>query len=100
MGEFVGELVGAFVGVPIDAAVVVLAVASAEPVHWSSMDEIYPVPSASLIPLPTGKAKDLPTIQHKFGKETTEEHAVEAVHRLAEAAKEEAACRQSGAALA
>lgn len=42
------------------------------PVHWTPMPEHFPVPEGELIPLPTGKPKSIPTIQHKFGAETEE----------------------------
>lgn len=42
------------------------------PVHWTKMPEHFPVPSGSLIPLPKGPPKSIPTIQHKFGTETPE----------------------------
>lgn len=42
------------------------------PVHWTKMPEHFPVPSGSLIALPTGQPKSIPAIQHKFGTETPE----------------------------
>lgn len=43
-------------------------------IHWSQLPEHFPVPTKSLIPLPTGKAKAIPKIQHpKFPNETSEE---------------------------
>lgn len=42
------------------------------PVHWTQMPEHFPVPEGALIPLPTGKPKSIPTIQHKFAPETEE----------------------------
>lgn len=42
------------------------------PIHWTKMPERFPVPSGAIIPLPTGKPKSIPTIQHKFSSETDE----------------------------
>lgn len=42
-------------------------------VHWSSMKEHYPVPSNSLVHLPTGTQKNIPRIQHQFGAESPED---------------------------
>ncbi|KAL8675398.1 MAG: hypothetical protein Q9168_000229 [Polycauliona sp. 1 TL-2023] len=42
-------------------------------IHWSQLPEHFPVPTKSLIPLPTGKAKIIPKIQYStFPNETTE----------------------------
>jgi mannosyl-oligosaccharide alpha-1,2-mannosidase len=38
--------------------------------HWQPVKEHFPVPSGSLISLPTGKPKAIPKIQHKFGPES------------------------------
>ncbi|KAH8840476.1 hypothetical protein MCOR27_007563 [Pyricularia oryzae] len=39
--------------------------------HWAKKEqEDYPIPDDQVIPLPTGKPKAIPTIQHKFGKES------------------------------
>ncbi|TLD29156.1 hypothetical protein PspLS_03389 [Pyricularia sp. CBS 133598] len=39
--------------------------------HWTKKaQEDYPIPDDQVIPLPTGKPKAIPTIQHKFGKES------------------------------
>ncbi|KAL8658392.1 MAG: hypothetical protein Q9226_001036 [Calogaya cf. arnoldii] len=49
-------------------------------IHWSQLPEHFPVPNKSLIPLPTGKAKAIPKIQHsKFPNETSEEKAAREV---------------------
>ncbi|KAH7029143.1 glycosyl hydrolase family 47-domain-containing protein [Microdochium trichocladiopsis] len=40
--------------------------------HWQKPTEHFPIPTESIIPLPTGKPVDIPTIQHAFGKETAE----------------------------
>lgn len=43
-------------------------------IHWSQLPEHFPIPTKSLIQLPTGKAKAIPKIQHfKFPNETSEE---------------------------
>lgn len=39
-------------------------------IHWSRLPEHFPVPSASIIQLPTGKPKAIPTIQHVFSDES------------------------------
>ena len=38
--------------------------------HWHPVKEHFPVPSESLISLPTGKPKAIPKIQYKFGPES------------------------------
>ena len=43
--------------------------------HWTKMPEQNPVPTESLIPLPTGKAKSIPRIQAEFKKESALEKA-------------------------
>ncbi|KAF2660627.1 glycoside hydrolase family 47 protein [Lophiostoma macrostomum CBS 122681] len=43
---------------------------STPPVHWSKQSEHYPVPSRSIIKLPTGKPKPIPKIQHTFKTES------------------------------
>ncbi|KAL8732172.1 MAG: hypothetical protein Q9166_002919, partial [cf. Caloplaca sp. 2 TL-2023] len=41
-------------------------------IHWSQLPEHFPIPTKSLIPLPTGKAKEIPKIQYsKFPNETS-----------------------------
>ncbi|KAL8828776.1 MAG: hypothetical protein Q9170_006457 [Blastenia crenularia] len=43
-------------------------------IHWSRLPEHFPVPTKSLIPLPTGKAKAIPLIQHsKFPDESSDQ---------------------------
>lgn len=39
-------------------------------IHWSKLPEHFPVPSSSIIPLPTGKPKAIPKIQHVFSDES------------------------------
>ncbi|KAK0673707.1 family 47 putative glycoside hydrolase [Cercophora samala] len=39
-------------------------------IHWTKPSAWFPVPSESIIPLPTGKPKSIPTIQAKFGPES------------------------------
>ena len=38
-------------------------------IHWSRLPEHFPVPTASLIPVPTGKVKALPKVQHVFSSD-------------------------------
>ncbi|KAJ0386117.1 hypothetical protein COL922a_005026 [Colletotrichum nupharicola] len=40
-------------------------------IHWHKVKEHFPVPTDKIIPLPTGKPKDIPRIQYKFEPETT-----------------------------
>ncbi|KAI9659250.1 MAG: hypothetical protein M1829_006590 [Trizodia sp. TS-e1964] len=49
---------------------------SLPPVHWSQLPEHFPVPSESVIQLPTDAPKQLPRIQYNFGKETAAERKV------------------------
>lgn len=53
----------------------VYQVPSEEPVHWTKMSERYPVPTESLITLPTAKAKPIPKIQAEFKKESAAQKA-------------------------
>lgn len=53
------------------------------PIHWTKLPERFPVPEGSLIPLPTGKIKSIPRIQHKFEAETAQAKR-EREERLAE----------------
>lgn len=39
-------------------------------IHWSKLPEHFPIPSASIIQLPTGKPKQIPNIQHVFADES------------------------------
>ncbi|EEY17532.1 endoplasmic reticulum mannosyl-oligosaccharide 1,2-alpha-mannosidase [Verticillium alfalfae VaMs.102] len=39
-------------------------------IHWHKQTEHFPVPTESIIPLPTGKPKPFPKIQHVFTPET------------------------------
>lgn len=39
--------------------------------HWKKHPEHNPIPDDKVIPLPTGKPKAIPKIQHQFGKEST-----------------------------
>ena len=45
------------------------------PLHWSRMPEHFPVPTESIIPLPSGKPVALPKIQHTFTAETADAKA-------------------------
>lgn len=38
--------------------------------HWKPVPEHFPIPSGSLISLPTGKPKEIPKIQYDFGPES------------------------------
>ncbi|PSR80999.1 glycoside hydrolase [Coniella lustricola] len=46
------------------------------PVYWTKLPDRFPVQEVSLIPLPSGKPKAIPKIQHKFMPETAEARAV------------------------
>jgi mannosyl-oligosaccharide alpha-1,2-mannosidase len=48
---------------------------SEEVIHWTKTKEQYPVPTESLIKLPTAKVKPIPKIQAEFKKETDAEKA-------------------------
>ena len=39
-------------------------------IHWSQLPEHFPIPSQSIIPLPSGKPKAIPKIQHVFSDES------------------------------
>lgn len=52
-----------------------LPFSSIEPIHWIKTKEQYPVPTESLIALPTAKPKPIPKIQADFKKETDAEKA-------------------------
>lgn len=39
-------------------------------IHWSQLPEHFPVPPQSIIPLPSGKPKAIPKIQHAFSDES------------------------------
>ena len=40
--------------------------------HWKKFPEHFPIPEESIIPLPTGKPKEIPQIQFDFEEETEE----------------------------
>lgn len=44
-------------------------------IYWEKQPEWFPVPEDSLIPLPTGKPKSFPKVQHNFGSESAETKA-------------------------
>ncbi|KAK8109226.1 class I alpha-mannosidase 1a [Apiospora sp. TS-2023a] len=44
-------------------------------IHWSKQPEHFPVSKESIIPLPTGKPKAIPRVQHAFGPESEEAKA-------------------------
>lgn len=39
-------------------------------IHWSQLPEHFPIPSQMIIPLPSGKPKAIPKIQHLFSDES------------------------------
>lgn len=49
-----------------------IAVEASSTAHWQRQSERYPVPTESLIHLPTGKPVKIPRIQHEFDDETTD----------------------------
>ncbi|KAF2851215.1 glycoside hydrolase family 47 protein [Plenodomus tracheiphilus IPT5] len=61
------------------------------PIHWSKLPEQFPVPSKSLIPLPTGKPKPIPKIQFDFKPES----AAAKTDRLAKLAMIKAVAKKS-----
>ncbi|OAR05772.1 hypothetical protein LLEC1_02431 [Akanthomyces lecanii] len=59
--------------------------------HWKSFTQSFPVPSESMAPVPTGKPKLIPKIQHTFKPEPAEDKA----KREARLAKVKAAISKS-----
>lgn len=55
-------------------------------VYWSKLPEHFPIPSASIIELPTGKPKPIPKIQHVFADESANEK-IDREQKLAEIKK-------------
>ena len=55
----------------------VIADESTSKIHWSPLPEHFPVPTESLIQLPTGKSKAIPKIQHDFSSEQSGEDLVQ-----------------------
>lgn len=51
--------------------------------RWVPQKEHFPVPSGSLIALPTGHPKEMPQIQHKFGKPSKDDKQKNAERREA-----------------
>lgn len=49
-----------------------LATATSTTIYWEKPPEFFPVPEESIIPLPTGKPKSVPRVQHNFGSESPE----------------------------
>ncbi|GJC77537.1 endoplasmic reticulum mannosyl-oligosaccharide 1,2-alpha-mannosidase [Colletotrichum liriopes] len=43
---------------------------STSQIHWHKVSEHFPVPTDEIIPLPTGRPKDIPKIQYAFKPET------------------------------
>ena len=52
-------------------------------IHWSALPEHFPLPSNSLIPIPAGKPKAIPKIQHHFRGESQTEK-VDRIKKLGE----------------
>ena len=50
----------------------VIAAEDAPKIHWSKQPEHFPVPTESIIQLPTAKPKAIPKIQHTFGDESSD----------------------------
>jgi mannosyl-oligosaccharide alpha-1,2-mannosidase len=46
------------------------------PIYWTKQPEHFPVPTESLIPLPTGKPKSIPRIQHDFAAESPSKRTI------------------------
>ncbi|RYO75307.1 hypothetical protein DL764_010477 [Monosporascus ibericus] len=47
-------------------------VATTSVIHWEKVPEHFPVPTESIITLPTGKPEKIPTIQYQFKQESAE----------------------------
>ncbi|RYP46438.1 hypothetical protein DL768_007350 [Monosporascus sp. mg162] len=47
-------------------------VATTTVIHWEKVPEHFPIPTESIIPLPTGKPEKIPTIQYQFKQESAE----------------------------
>ncbi|KAI9834258.1 MAG: hypothetical protein M1819_003096 [Sarea resinae] len=45
------------------------------PIHWTKLPEHFPVPSESIIQLPSAKPRAIPQIQHSFSDETSDSKA-------------------------
>ncbi|KAG8163156.1 hypothetical protein KVR01_007634 [Diaporthe batatas] len=52
-----------------------LATPTSTTIYWEKQPERFPVPEDSIIPLPTGKPKSVPRVQHNFGSESPEAKA-------------------------
>jgi mannosyl-oligosaccharide alpha-1,2-mannosidase len=79
---------------PVNAAPLAGASAlstSIEPIHWSKLPEKFPVPSQSLIKLPSSKPRAIPRIQHTFKPE----EAAAKADRLAKLARVRAVFQKS-----
>lgn len=46
---------------------------SVHPVHWMKYPEHFPIPSESVIPLPTAMPRDIPRIQHAKGRQSKQQ---------------------------
>lgn len=47
-----------------------LVTATSTTIHWEKQPEWFPVPEDYIIPLPSGKPKSVPRVQHNFGSES------------------------------
>lgn len=52
-----------------------IAATTSTTIYWEKQPEWFPVPEDSLIPLPTGKPKSFPRVQHNFGSESVDAKA-------------------------
>ncbi|MCJ1471514.1 hypothetical protein MMC13_000154 [Lambiella insularis] len=48
---------------------------SVSAIHWARMPDHFPIPSESIIPIPTGRPSAIPKIQHTFGDESSSARA-------------------------
>ncbi|KAL9131909.1 MAG: hypothetical protein Q9217_000269 [Psora testacea] len=55
----------------------VIADENAPKIHWSQLPEHFPVPTDSLIQLPSGKPKAIPKVQYDFSSEKSQKALVE-----------------------
>ncbi|EON98016.1 putative glycoside hydrolase family 47 protein [Phaeoacremonium minimum UCRPA7] len=47
------------------------SIAAETTIHWKKVPEHFPVAEESIIPLPTGKPKPIPSVQYKFAEESS-----------------------------
>lgn len=60
---------GGIIGGPLEQAT---ELSTKTTTYWKKVPEHFPVPTESIIPLPTGKPEKIPTIQYNFKKESAE----------------------------